>query len=58
MAQGILPYPYEIDHGKSGLTSLGGLPTYLDLAKATGLLRSIDRHLCRPRGSPIKGFLK
>jgi hypothetical protein len=45
MAQGILPYQYEIDNGQSGLTSLGGLPAYLDLAAATGLLDSIDRHL-------------
>jgi hypothetical protein len=45
MAQRGLPYKYEIEEGKSGLTALGGLPTYLDLARATGLLESIDRHL-------------
>ena len=45
MAQKVLPYEYEIEDGKSGLTSVGGLPTYLDLASATGLVRSIDRHL-------------
>lgn len=45
MAQKVLPYEYEIEDGKSGLTSFGGLPTYLDLASATGLLGSIDKHL-------------
>jgi hypothetical protein len=45
MAQKTLPYQYEIEEGAAGLTSLGGLPTYLDLAAATGFLGSIDRHL-------------
>lgn len=45
MAQRALPYEYEIEESKAGLTSLGGLPTYLDLAASTGLLGSIDRHL-------------
>ena len=45
MAQKALPYQYEIEEGTAGLTSLGGLPTYLDLAAATGFLGSIDRHL-------------
>ncbi len=45
MAQKVLPYEYEIEDGKSGLTSVGGLPTYFDLASATGLVKSIDRHL-------------
>jgi len=45
MAQKVLPYEYEIEDGKSGLTAVGGLPTYLDLACATGLERSIDKHL-------------
>lgn len=45
MAQKILPYEYEIEESKSGLTSFGGLPTYLDLASATGFLKSIDRNM-------------
>lgn len=45
MAQKGLPYEYEIQDSKAGLTSFGGLPTYLDLATATGLLASIDRHM-------------
>src|SRR5208337_3711780 len=45
MAQKTLPYQYEIEESKAGLTSFGGLPTYLDLAASTGLLGSIGRHL-------------
>ena len=45
MAQKALPYGYEIEESKAGLTAFGGLPTYLDLASATGLLKAIDRYL-------------
>jgi hypothetical protein len=45
MAQKGLPYEYQIEESKTGLTALGGLPVYLDLAAATGFLKSIDRHL-------------
>jgi hypothetical protein len=34
MPQGILPYKYEEEKTGSGMTALGGLPTYLDLAHA------------------------
>jgi hypothetical protein len=45
MAQGILPFKYEVEKQESGMTALGGLATYLDLAHASGLWRSIDRHI-------------
>jgi len=45
MTQKVLAYEYEIEEGKSGLPSVGGLPTYLDLAYKSGLVRSIERHL-------------
>lgn len=45
MAQKGLAYEYEIEECKAGLTSLGGLPTYLDLASATGFLKTIDRQM-------------
>jgi hypothetical protein len=45
MPQGILPYKYEEEKKAAGLTSLAGLPLYLDLACALGLPGSIDRHL-------------
>ena len=50
MAQKVLPYKYEIKEEKTGMTELGGLPTYLDLAAATGLMKSIDRNLKIRRG--------
>ena len=45
MAQRGLPYEYEIKEGKCGMTAMGGLPVYLDLAAASGFLRAIDRHM-------------
>jgi hypothetical protein len=45
MAQGILPYKYEEDKKAAGMTSLAGLPLYLDLSFALGLPDSIGRHL-------------
>ena len=51
MAQKGLPYEYEIEEGKTGLTSFGGLPTYLDLASAVGF---IDTHAFT--GVVLEGF--
>ena len=45
IAQGLLPFKYEEERQGFGLTGLGGLPTYLELAQASGLWGSIDRHL-------------
>ena len=45
MAQGILPFKYELERSKVGMTALAGLPLYLDLAKVVGLSKSIGRHL-------------
>jgi hypothetical protein len=45
MAQGILPFKYEEDVKTGGMTALGGLPTYLDLAHITGLRESITRYV-------------
>ena len=45
MAQGILPFQYEIEKLPSGMTSLAGLPAYLDLALVSGLTKSIRQHL-------------
>ena len=36
MAQGILPFKYETEKKTTGMTALGGLPTYLDLAQVMG----------------------
>ena len=45
MAQGVLPFQYKEQGQSSGLTALGGLPAYLDLAQAAGLRDAIRRHL-------------
>jgi hypothetical protein len=45
MAQGALGFQYELETTDSGLTALGGLPLYLDLARVAGLADSIDEHV-------------
>lgn len=45
MAQGFLPYKYEKEKTSSGMTSLAGLPIYLDLASVLNLGVSITQHL-------------
>ena len=45
VAQGVLPFTFEPPRHGSGLTALGGLPIYLDLASVVGLRESIDRNL-------------
>jgi hypothetical protein len=45
MAQGVLPYKYEKETTASGMTSLAGLPVYLDLASALNLGKSISIRL-------------
>lgn len=45
MTQGVLPYKYEEEKRETGMTSLGGLPVYLDLATVMGLGEGIERHL-------------
>ncbi len=45
IAQGLLPFKYEEERQGLGLTGLGGLPTYLDFADASGMWESIERHV-------------
>ena len=45
MPQGILPFEYEEEKSSSGMTSLGGLPTYPDLTVVIGLTDSIRKHI-------------
>ena len=45
MSQGVLPFKYEEDKNESGMTALGGLPVYLDLAIVIGLSKSIQKNL-------------
>ena len=51
MAQGVLPFKYEEEASSVGMTALGGLPVYLDLAHISGLSSSIEESLrVRVRG--------
>jgi len=45
MTQGALPFKYEGEKKGLGLTALGGLPVYLDMARVMDLAGSIDRHV-------------
>lgn len=45
MTQGILPYLYKSEKNSVGMTTLGGLPIYLDLFFASKLPASIESHV-------------
>jgi hypothetical protein len=45
VTQGVLGFQYESDASNTGLTSLAGLPLYLDLIHACGLDAAIRRHM-------------
>ena len=45
MSQGVLPFKYEEEKKESGMTALGGLPVYLDLATVMGIGEKIEKHL-------------
>jgi hypothetical protein len=51
MAQGVLPFKYEAEKNRSGMTALAGLPTYLELASVCGPQASIARHMGVRRGT-------
>jgi len=45
MSQGMLPFQYEAEPSSTGMTALAGLPVYVELAAASGLIDSIRRHM-------------
>jgi hypothetical protein len=45
MAQGLLPFQYNVENSESGLTSFAGLPLYIELAMTTGLCQKIKQAL-------------
>ena len=45
MSQGVLGFQYEVEGRRGGMTGLAGLLLYLDLAEASALSRSLERHL-------------
>lgn len=51
MAQGLLPFQYEIEKSSGGMTALGGLPTYLELSHLMGLRRLISDHVRARQGN-------
>lgn len=51
MPQGVLGFQYEIEKTESGLTSLGGLPLAMDVAKAVGLADLADSEIGARRNS-------
>lgn len=50
MAQGILPFQYEVEKKLQGITSLAGLPLYLELAHCMGLGHMIGEHVVAREG--------
>lgn len=50
MAQGVLGFQYDEEKREGNLTSLGGLPLYLELAHVSGLVDAIRAHLCARSG--------
>ncbi len=45
MAQGILPFQYQEEPTGSGMTALAGLPLYLEVAHASGVVAALRRHM-------------
>jgi hypothetical protein len=51
MAQGLLPFQYEVEKRDGGLTALAGLPAYVEFAHTMGLGRLISEHVRVRRGN-------
>jgi hypothetical protein len=51
MTQGELAFKYETDHQGAGMTGMGGIGVYFDLACRAGMVKSIERHLKAREGS-------
>ena len=45
VSRGVLPFQYDVDEERTGMTALAGLPAYLELAQVAGLRESVRRHL-------------
>jgi len=45
MAQGVFPFKYESEKKITGMTALGGLPAYMDIAQVVGLSKSVQKYL-------------
>jgi hypothetical protein len=56
LPQGVLGFQYEADRSSGGLTSLAGLPLYLDLIEAIGLSWNIGSAIRASSGSSRNGY--
>jgi hypothetical protein len=45
LPQGVLGFQYEAERSSTGVTSLAGLPLYLDLVHRSGLAAAIRQHV-------------
>ena len=50
MPQGELAFKYELDQQGAGMTGMGGIGPYLDLACRSGMVRSIERYVKARKG--------
>jgi len=50
MAQGLLPFQYEVEKKPGGMTALAGLPLYWELVHSLGLRRLINKHVHARQG--------
>ena len=51
MAQGILPFQYEVEKRSGGMTALAGLPAYMEFAHCMGLGRMISYNVRAREGN-------
>ena len=45
MSQRALPFQYAQENTSTGMTSLSGLPAYVDMAEVSGLVESVRTHM-------------
>lgn len=45
VSRGLLPFQYDIEEERTGMTALAGLPAYVELAHVAGLQASVMRHV-------------
>ena len=45
MPQRALPFQYAEENTSTGMTSLSGLPAYVDMAEVSGLVESVRTHM-------------
>jgi hypothetical protein len=50
MTQGELSFKYEVEDQGGGMTGMGGIGPYLDLACRSGMVKSIERHVKARQG--------